>query len=85
MLEPISYTVRFPAPATHYAEVEVVVPTEGRAEVELMMAVWTPGSYLVREYARHVEAVRAVTPMGVRLAVAKSGKNRWLIGTGGAG
>ena len=25
------------------------------------MAVWTPGSYLVREYERHVEAVTAAT------------------------
>ena len=30
-----------------------------RDHVELMMAVWTPGSYLVREFARHVEGVRA--------------------------
>ena len=84
MLVPISYTVRFPDPATHYAEVKVTVPTDGRPEVELMMAVWTPGSYFVREYARHVEAVRAVAPTGLRLPVAKSAKNRWLIGTGGA-
>ena len=37
-LDPISYTVRFPAPATHYAEVEAVIPVDGRAAVELMMA-----------------------------------------------
>ena len=82
-LDPISYTVRFPAPATHYAEVEAVVPTDGRASIELMMAAWTPGSYLIREYARHVEAVRAVTPGGRAAAVVKSGKNRWRIETAG--
>lgn len=83
-LDPLSYTVRFPAPATHYAAVEAVVPAEGRQSVELMMAAWTPGSYLIREYARHVEAVRAATLDGRPLAVAKSGKNRWRIETGGA-
>jgi len=83
-LEPISYTVRFPAPATHYAEIVAEVPADGRTHVELMMATWTPGSYLIREYARHVEAVRAVTPAGEPLAVAKSSKNRWRIETGGA-
>ncbi len=36
--EPIRYTLRFPAPQTHYVEVEAVVPTGGAAEVELMMA-----------------------------------------------
>ena len=82
--EPISYTVRFPAPHTHYVSVEASVPTAGRARVELMMAVWTPGSYLVREFARHVEAVTARTPAGEPLAVEKSRKNRWRVSTGGA-
>ena len=58
-LEPIRYTISFPAPHTHYVEVEASVPTEGRPQIDLMMAVWTPGSYLVREYARHVEALTA--------------------------
>ena len=83
-LDPISYTVRFPAPATHYAEVEAVVPVDGRTAVELMMAAWTPGSYLIREYARHVEAVGAATPGGEALAVTKSSKNRWRVDTAGA-
>ncbi len=83
-LDPVTYTVRFPAPATHYAEVEAVIPADGRPAVELLMAAWTPGSYLIREYARHVEAVRAATPDGQPLRVAKSNKNRWRIETAGA-
>ncbi len=82
--DPIRYTVSFPEPQTHYVEVSVVVPTDGRSEVELMMAVWTPGSYLVREYARQVEAVTASGVDGRALAVAKSDKNRWRVATGGA-
>jgi predicted metalloprotease with PDZ domain len=83
--EPIRYTVSFPAPQTHYVEVTAVVPTERRADVELMMAVWTPGSYLVREYERNVEAVTAAAPDGRALTVVKSDKNRWRVTTGGAG
>ena len=49
-----------------------------------MMAVWTPGSYLVREYARNVEAVTARTPAGKSLAVEEVRKNRWRVETGGA-
>ncbi len=82
--EPILYTLRFPAPHTHYVSVEASVPTGGRSHIELMMAVWTPGSYLVREFARHVEAVTAQTSTGERLAVEKSRKNRWRVSTGGA-
>ena len=62
--EPIGYTLRFPEPDSHYIEVEAVIPTENRASVELMMAVWTPGSYLVREFARNLEALSARTPAG---------------------
>jgi len=81
--EPIRYTLRFPAPQTHYLEVEAVFPTGRRAQVELMMAVWTPGSYLVREYERHVENLVAAAD-GKTLAVSKPVKNRWRIETGGA-
>lgn len=85
MPEPISYTLRFPAPQTHYVEVEALVPTDGLPTVELMMAVWTPGSYLIREYARNVEAVSAQTlPPGEPLPVEKTVKNRWRIETRGA-
>ena len=82
-LEPIRYTLRFPAPSTHYVEVEASIPTAGRPEVEVYMATWTPGSYLIREYERNVEAVTAVNGT-TALAVEKSRKNRWKITTGGA-
>lgn len=80
---PLTYTLRFPAPQTHYVEVEAVVPAAGRPAIELMMPVWTPGSYLVREFARQVEEVRAEAG-GRPLPVVKSRKNRWRIETGGA-
>ena len=79
----IRYTVRIPAPQTHYLEVEASLPASGKPQVDLMMAVWTPGSYLVREYERNVEGV-AATAGGRPLGVAKTAKNRWRITTGGA-
>ena len=83
--EPIRYTVRFPAPESHYAEVVAAIPTNGAAEVELYMPVWTPGSYLVREYARNVESLTAqASTGGPALAVTKTRKNRWQVTTGGA-
>jgi predicted metalloprotease with PDZ domain len=82
--ESLRYTVSFPAPQTHYMDVSVMVPTGRRPAVELMMAVWTPGSYLVREYSRNVEAVTAAGPDGQALHVDKATKNRWTVTTGGA-
>jgi predicted metalloprotease with PDZ domain len=83
-LEPIRYTLSFPAPHTHYVEVEASYPTEGRPYIDLMMAVWTPGSYLIREYERHVEALTAADPARAPLAVEKTRKNRWRVATNGA-
>ncbi len=82
--DPIRYTVSFPAPHTHYVEVTASVPTEGRPAIELMMAVWTPGSYLVREFARHVESFSARSEQSAGLAVEKTDKNRWRVETGSA-
>ena len=81
--DPIRYTLRFPAPHTHYVDVEAVYPTARQASIEIYMAVWTPGSYLVREYERQVETVTAVAD-GKPVVVQKSRKNRWTIATGGA-
>jgi predicted metalloprotease with PDZ domain len=82
--EPIRYTLNFPAPQSHYVEVEAVFPSLGQPDFELYMAVWTPGSYLVREYARNVEGVVARGSDGKVLAVEKVKKNRWKVVTGGA-
>jgi predicted metalloprotease with PDZ domain len=81
--EPIRYTLRFPAPETHYVEVDATYPTARQPAIDIYMAVWTPGSYLVREYERNVEAVTAAAD-GRPLLVEKTRKNRWRIATGGA-
>lgn len=84
MPEPISYTLRFPAPQTHYVEVEARFPTEGQPSIELVMAVWTPGSYLVREFSRNVESLAALTEAGEPLAAEKTSKNHWRVTSHGA-
>lgn len=81
--EPIRYTLRFPKPQTHYLEVMAQVPA-GKPHVELYMAVWTPGSYMVREYSRNVEAFTARDENGRALRVSKTRKNRWLVEAGSA-
>ena len=81
---PLKYTVRFPAAQTHYLEVEAEIPTGGAEELTLYLPVWTPGSYLVREYARNLEDLSAEgAGVGVR-GVEKVRKNRWKVSTGGA-
>ena len=79
---PIVYHIRFPDRKNHYAEIVATYPTGGNSHVDLMMATWTPGSYLVREYARHIEAISAKDDLGKAVKVEKTSKNRWRIATG---
>ncbi len=83
-LEPLVYTVRFPAPETHFAEVEVAIPTSKRATIELMMPIWSPGFYRVEDYASRVQSLSARTADGKPLVVEQPNKNRWRIATNGA-
>src|SRR5688572_16073338 len=58
----ISYRVSMSKPWTHLLEVEMRLKWAAAPQsVELKMPVWTPGSYLVREYARHLQDFSAKT------------------------
>lgn len=83
-LAPIQYSITFADADRHLIDVEAVIPTEGRNEITLMMPVWTPGSYLVREFARNVEKITAerISPPDP-LELRKISKNRWTVATGG--
>jgi predicted metalloprotease with PDZ domain len=68
--------------AAHLVTVETTVLSDGGPlpdPLELFFAVWTPGSYLVREYSRHVEGLACEGH-----AVTKVRKNRWSVAHGGA-
>lgn len=77
-----SYTLSFPDRAVHLVDVRAELPASG-ARTTLFMPTWTPGSYLIREYAQHVEDVVATGPDGAARAVRKVAKNRWEVDTDG--
>jgi predicted metalloprotease with PDZ domain len=80
----VTHRVSIPEPRTHIVHVEttVVAVRSGAlgSTLVLAMPVWTPGSYLVREYARHVEGLGADAPA----RATKIRKNAWSVATGGA-
>ncbi|MBA4184474.1 MAG: M61 family metallopeptidase [Acidobacteria bacterium] len=78
----INYTVSMSKPWTHLLEVEMRLDWAKMPEkAELKMPVWTPGSYLIREYARHVEDFTANSASGNALTWQKTNKNTWQIDT----
>jgi predicted metalloprotease with PDZ domain len=82
--EPIVYAVKFPDLEKHLAEVEATIPTGGRAAVELMMPVWSPGFYRIENYHNQIQELSVRTPDGKALPFEQPKKNRWQIQTGGA-
>jgi predicted metalloprotease with PDZ domain len=44
---------------------------------ELWLPTWIPGSYLIREFAKHIESVKAYDEAGRLLSIRKDQKNRW--------
>lgn len=76
----IYYTVSMPEPWTHLLEVEMLMNwTQMPEKVEIKMPVWTPGSYLIREYAKHVQDFAALDINGNALTWQKINKNTWQI------
>jgi predicted metalloprotease with PDZ domain len=84
---PISYTVAMSDPASHELEVEMrVPPLPGRDTADIVFPAWAPGSYLVRDFVRHVYELKVTDGRGrplPREAVVRIDKQRWRITTGG--
>jgi predicted metalloprotease with PDZ domain len=85
-MDPIRYTVSMLRSAAHYLEVTMEVQTTGQqGELRLAMPVWTPGHYVVEDFARNVDRVRAFDLSTKKeLPVAKLRKSLWAVATGGA-
>ncbi len=75
---PISYTLSFPEAQAHYVNVTMQIENVAGEELLVKMPVWAPGSYLIREFSRHVEAFEAKVGNAI-LQVEKTSKNAWKI------
>ncbi len=75
---PIEAVVRPLDLAQHQLEVELRLPAESTAKAgALELPAWTPGSYLIRDYARLVDRVRLVRGQAEEPLVEKLDKQRW--------
>jgi predicted metalloprotease with PDZ domain len=88
---PVAYEISMPRPDTHLFHVRMEVRGSGTRGRDLVMAVWTPGSYVLREYSKHVQNFQAF-PLERRrkpgrprkrpqLRWRKTAKNRWRVET----
>jgi len=76
----VRHTLSFPQDRQQVIMVRSEFPVNEQL-TELIMPIWTPGSYLVRDYAANVDQVSATTASGKRLTVLKTSKDRWQVNT----
>jgi predicted metalloprotease with PDZ domain len=80
----VEYFLAMPEPHTHYFEVQMKVSDFQQSFIDFKLPVWTPGSYLIREYAKSVEGFTAKNGNGQALKSEKVKKNTWRVYTDNA-
>jgi len=81
----LSYHIQVDRPQDHLAHVSVVIPCPpGAGAVEVALPAWCPGSYLIRDYARHLRDLRAFGDDDRPRAAIKLDKSTWSIDPAGA-
>ena len=79
----VRYRVSMPRPHSHLFEVEATFPAVA-GTLHAVLPVWTPGSYMVREYARHIQDPSAHDASGRALAVKRTDKRTLSVESFGA-
>jgi predicted metalloprotease with PDZ domain len=82
---PLRYTVAMPAPHSHELHVTMKVPPmPDRARLRVGLPAWAPGSYMVRDFARHIYDLSITGEAGAPVPVVRLDKQRWEITSEGA-
>lgn len=76
----IHYKLSIPDPSSHLVEIRMKGQRALQTKkLQLFLPVWSPGSYLVREYARNIFQIRALAGNGQPLSLQKISKSEFEI------
>jgi predicted metalloprotease with PDZ domain len=74
----VDYEVNMTKPHTHYFEVSMNITDLKKDYIDIQMPTWAPGSYLIREFSKNVENLKA-TAGNNTLETKQLNKNTWRI------
>lgn len=77
--KPIEVAIGMDHPERHYFQVTTLFPATAKEGREVKMAVWTPGSYKVRDFARNLESFQALDLDDKPLPWQKKDKSTWVV------
>lgn len=75
-MTPIIYKISPTHPETHYFDVEIQLGQAHQHQVFSLPA-WIPGSYMIRDFARHIVAIRCFNSKDEELTLSKRDKQTW--------
>jgi len=75
--QPVQYVVSFPAPAHHWAQVEVTFPELPAGPLQARMSRSSPGRYAVHEFAKNVYDLHAFDGKGGELTPSRPNPSEW--------
>lgn len=81
----IAITVDFKNPHEKYVHIDYHITWDQPTarDTVLVLPSWTPGSYLIRDFATHVETVQATGQQGKIIPFTKTSKSQWHFNTAG--
>ncbi len=78
----IKYILTINNPHQHYVHVSVSLQLDSEGRAAIFMPSWSPGSYLLREYARLVRKLEVLDSSGSHIELIQSSKGSWSIFAG---
>ena len=77
----ITYHLTLKDPAAHEFELQMWFATNGAETIKLKLPAWIPGSYMIRDFARNLMDLKAVSEDGESREIDKLDKQTWLVDT----
>lgn len=82
-VDSIHYRLSMPQPSSHFFVVSIVVDTPATSTLDFQMPAWSPGRYVIYDFARNVQEFRAQGDRNEPLPFEKIDKQTWRVHASG--
>ncbi|MBT1063467.1 PDZ domain-containing protein [Bowmanella sp. Y26] len=80
----LDYQVDISLRKRHLFQVRLDIPAHSQQVLNISLPAWIPGSYMIRDFAKHIVSINATCPQsGAPLTLNKQDKQRWTLHSGG--
>ena len=78
----VSYAITINDPHSHEFAVVLQCNNDVAKGIEFSLPAWIPGSYMIRDFARHITAIQALDGQGAQQPLRKVDKHTWQVAPG---